>query len=120
MVERARKAVERLYTGLCDITNQQETFDPETGQTSFVETVAVTKQPCRLSYSSITAAVQSESAAAINQTIKLFLAPEIEVLAGAKVAVTQNGRTTEYKATGQPAVYSNHQEVVLRLADDKA
>lgn len=120
MVKRVRKAIEGLYTGLCDITNQQEAFDPETGQTSFTETVAVTKQPCRLSYSGSAAAAQSESAAEVKQTIKLFIAPKVEVMAGARVAVTQNGRTTEYKAAGQPAVYSNHQEIILELADDWA
>ena len=115
-----RKAIESLYTGLCDIINQQEVLDATTGQTSFKEVVAVSKQPCRLSYSVITAATEGDSAATVKQIIKLFIAPEIEVLPGARVAVTQNGRTTEYKAAGQPAVYSNHQEVILRLADDYA
>ena len=119
MVKRTRKAIESLYTGVCDVINQQETFDQATGQTSFVETTAATNQPCRLSYSTITA-VQKGNAAAVKQVIKLFLSPETIILAGARVAVTQNGRTTKYKAAGQPAVYSNHQEVVLELADDWA
>lgn len=120
VAKNVRKAIESLYTGLCDITNQQEVLDVVTGQTSFTEVVAVSKQPCRLSYSVITAATEGDSAATVKQIIKLFIAPEIEVMAGARVAVTQNGRTTEYKAAGQPAVHSNHQEVILRLADDKA
>lgn len=120
VAKNVRKAIESLYIGLCDITNQQEVLDAVTGQTSFKEVVAVSKQPCRLSYSVITAATEGDSAATVKQIIKLFIAPEIEVLAGARVAVTQNGRTTEYKAAGQPAVHSNHQEVILRLADDYA
>lgn len=115
-----RKAIESLYTGLCDIINQQEVTDATTGQTSFTEAVAVKQQPCRLSYSVITAATEGDSTATVRQIIKLFIAPEIEVQPGARVAVTQNGRTTEYKAAGQPAVHSNHQEIILRLADDKA
>lgn len=115
-----RKAIESLYTGACDIINQQEVLDAVTGQTSFAEVIAVSQQPCRLSYSSITAAAQGDSATGKTQTIKLFIAPEIEVLAGARVAVTQNGRTTEYKAAGQPAVYSNHQEIIVELAGDYA
>lgn len=107
VVKNVRKAIESLYTGLCDITNQQEVLDAVTGQTSFKEVVAVSKQPCRLSYSVITAATEGDSAATVKQIIKLFIAPEIEVLAGARVAVTQNGRTTEYKAAGQPAVHSS-------------
>lgn len=115
-----KKAIESLYTGLCDITNQQEVTDAATGQTNFTEVIAASQQPCRLSYSIITAATEGDSAATVKQIIKLFIAPEIEVLAGASVAVTQNGRTTKYKAAGQPAVHSNHQEIILRLADDKA
>lgn len=120
VAKNVRKAIESLYTGLCDITNQREVTDATTGQTSFTEAVAVKWQPCRLSYSVITAATEGDSAATVRQMIKLFIAPEIEVLPGARVAVTQNGRTTEYKAAGQPAVHSNHQEIILRLADDKA
>lgn len=113
-----RKAIESLYTGLCDIINQQEVTDATTGQTSFTEVIAVSKQPCRLSYSNIATAAESDSATGKTQTIKLFIAPDIEVMAGARVAVTQNGRTTEYKAAGQPAVYGNHQEIMLELAGD--
>ena len=115
----SRKALERLYTGLCDITDQQEVFDPTTKQTSFESVTVAQKQPCRLSYSSISQAVQG-NAAAIQQVIKLFIAPEVIVKAGARVDVTQNGRTTSYKAAGQPAIYSNHQEIVLELAGDYA
>lgn len=120
VAKNVRKAIESLYTGLCDVINQQEVLDAVTGQTSFTEVIAVSQQPCRLSYSFITAATEEDSAATVRQIIKLFIAPEIEVLPGARVAVTQNGRTTEYKAAGQPAVYGNHQEIILRLADDKA
>lgn len=113
-----RRAVERLYTGRCDIIDQQEMFDLESGQTSFAEVVVASGQRCRLSYSYLTAAEPKDGAAKVKQTIKLFLAPETVVRAGARVAVTQCGRTTEYKAAGEPAVYGSHQEVVLELAGE--
>ena len=115
----SRKAIERLYTGLCDIIDQQEIFDPETKQTSFESVTVAQAQPCRLSYSNISQAVQG-NAAAIQQVIKLFLSPEVIVKAGARVDVTQNGRTPSYKAAGQPAIYSSHQEIILELAGDYA
>lgn len=115
----SKKAIERLYTGLCDIIDQQEIFEPETKQTRFENVTVAQKQPCRLSYSSLSQAVQGD-AAAIQQVIKLFIAPEVVVKAGARVDVTQNGRTNSYKAAGQPAIYSNHQEIVLELAGDYA
>ncbi len=115
----SKKAIERLYTGLCDVIDQQEIFDPETKQTSFESVTVAERQPCRLSYSNISQAVQG-NAAAIQQVIKLFIAPEVIVKAGARVDVTQNGRTTSYKAAGQPAIYNSHQEIMLELAGDYA
>ena len=33
--------------------------------------------------------------------------------AGSKIVVTQEGRTAAYARSGEPAVYSSHQEIVL-------
>ena len=54
-------------------------------------------------------------ASAVVQIAKVFLAPEIKVKPGSKLSVTQNGVTTEYKSSGEPAFYSTHQEIVLEL-----
>ena len=58
---------------------------------------------------------QTDTAAQLVQTIKIFLAPEIRVQAGSKLTVTQNGVTTEYKSSGEPALYQTHQEIMLEL-----
>ena len=45
-------------------------------------------------------------------------APEIKIKPGSKIIVEQNGTTTEYSASGEPAVYFSHSEYRLaRLAD---
>ncbi len=49
--------------------------------------------------------------------MKLFLAPEIRVNSGSRIAVTQNGISNEYCASGEPAVYDTHQEILLELAE---
>jgi hypothetical protein len=76
--------------------------------------VVIENQPCRLSFSSNPSATDGDIAE-INQTVKLFFAPEIKVKEGSKIIVTQNGVTTEYKQSGTPAVYSCHQEIFLEL-----
>ena len=38
---------------------------------------------------------------------------ELDIPAGSKIVVTQEGRTNEYQKSGEPAVYSFHQEVML-------
>ena len=113
-VVKARKAIESLYDGICSITEYQKVQKPNKS-TAFEEKVTFFNMPCRLSHSVIAATHQSDVSAAVTQTTKLFLAPEILVKPGSKITVRQYGVTTEYKSSGQPAVYSTHQEIELEL-----
>lgn len=116
----ARKAIESMYDGVCTISNYQNIEDPITFVTELKEVEVIKDQPCRLSYSSLPVTNQTDSFAGVNQSIKLFIAPEVNIPAGSKIVVTQNGRTTVYKNSGQPAIYSTHQEIFLELFEDKA
>ena len=111
---RVRKAVESLYEGLCTVTERQPYSRPNKS-TGFKEVTVVKDQPCRLSFSSIPAAEQSETGATLQQSIRLFIAPEIDILPGSRITVTQDGRTVCYCRSGQPAVYAAHQEIDLEL-----
>lgn len=73
-------------------------------------------QPCRLSFSS-SPSVSDGDVPKINQTVKLFFAPEITIKEGSKITVTQNGVATVYKQSGVPAVYQTHKEILLELFD---
>ncbi len=117
IVERlARKAIEDTYSGSCTIRGYRESKEEKTRFTKEEEVTVLEKQPCRVSFQKIASAAQTETAAAVSQEIKLFLAPEIVVKSGSKIVVTQNKRTTEYVASGEPAVYPTHQEIILELA----
>lgn len=108
-----RKAIESLYKGVCTITNSQEVFNPVTKRTTFEDVTICENQPCRLSYNYYPNAEQTRTTANIIQTVKLFIAPELEILAGSKITVTQNNVTRIYVASGTAAVYTNHQEINL-------
>ena len=110
----ARKAIEKLYIGRCTITEHRQQVDEETKQTKFVDVDLFSDIPCRLSFSTLKS-TSDETVATVSQTTKLFLAPEINVPAGCKITVTQNGRATEYKQSGEPAIYTSHQEIQLQL-----
>ena len=112
---RARKAVESTYTGFCTISEYKDVKDEITKITRKKEVVVSENVPCRLSFESKKAAVPSETATAVSQGVRLFLAPEIIVRSGSKVTVTQNEVTSEYSASGVPAVYGTHQEIMLEL-----
>ena len=112
---KARKAIEAMYEGTCTITEQQKTKNADK-TTGFKDVVVLEGQPCRLSFKTISQTNPSENgAAAMTQVTKLFIAPEIQVKAGSKITVTQNGVATEYKNSGKPAVYTTHQEIILEL-----
>lgn len=112
---KARKAIESLYDGTCTITEHQK-VKKENKSTGFQDVVVLENEPCRLSFKTINNTNSTETgASAVVQIAKVFLAPEIKVKPGSKLSVTQNGVTTEYKSSGEPAFYSTHQEIVLEL-----
>lgn len=112
----ARKAIESTYIGICTILERRDVRDEETKITRKNEEIPVVKnQPCKLSFEKLNAAAQTETATNSTQGTKLFIVPEIKVKPGSKIIVEQNGVKTEYSASGVPAVYPTHQEIVLEL-----
>jgi hypothetical protein len=109
-----RKAIEMTYTGKCTISEYQS-YTKENKSTGHQEVPVITDQPCKLSFSRITNTSQGEAAAIVAQTAKVLIAPEIQIKPGSKLTITQNGITTEYKNSGEPALFSTHQEIVLEL-----
>lgn len=53
-------------------------------------------------------------------TVRLLLPSELVVRAGCIITVTQSGKTRTFEAAGEPAVYTNHQEIDLISADKYA
>ncbi len=115
-----RKAAESLYTGKCDIYEYTSVKDAVTKITRKEAHLHAADVPCRLSYSSKTAAKIGGSVTGISQTIKLFLSPDINVKEGSKITVKQDNLTRDYKASGSPAIYPTHQEITLELFKEMA
>ncbi|MCM0744899.1 hypothetical protein NB459_06105 [Clostridioides difficile] len=120
MVSRTKKCLERLYRDKCTIIEYQPIKDPITKRTNNKEVIVLENQPCKLSYKNIASATDGK-VAKLEQTIKLFISPNISVKAGSKLIITnQNNVTKEYVRSGEPAIYPSHQEIVLELFKDKA
>lgn len=118
--KQARKAIESSYKGLCDILEKRKVKDEVTKATVLIDIAVLSNQPCKLSYSSSGTANQTDAISNIEQTIKVFIAPEINIDPGSKLRITQNGITTDYISSGVPAVYETHQEVSLELEKENA
>lgn len=98
----------------------REVEDPITHVTTFKDVPLFIDQKCKLSYEKQTATTPTGGPAVIAQTTKLFIAPELDIPAGSKIIVTQHGKTTDYARSGEPAVYTDHQEITLDLFKEYA
>lgn len=114
-MKQARKAIEATYSGYATVVVHQKVTDEKTHLTGYQDVTVLERQPCRLSYESITTTSQQDAAAEVAQSIKLFIAPEIVIQENSKVIIEQNGRVGEYTNSGVAAVYPTHQEIMLKL-----
>ena len=115
MVNAHRKALERLWKDRCSIFIREEVTDPVTHLTDFEEKPLLQDRPCKLSFETLTSTNGDEVATA-QQVVKLFLSPDVKVPAGCKIVVTRPNdmeRTFTYARSGEPGVFSNHQEIML-------
>lgn len=127
-----KAAVVSLYSSTCTVTATTPTFDESTKQTTNTETTLFTNKPCRLSFISAPPSdklasfsnnlIHSDTPRAhfVDQQIKLFIDPALDIPPGSKISVTQNGLTQYFKSSGAPAVYSSHQEIELARLDNFA
>lgn len=111
----ARTAIESTYFGECDVIEFIEEKDPKTKVTSHKEEIVLEKIPCRLSFSEKKAAVPTETAAEISGGAKLFVSPDVVIKSGSKIVVRQDNMVRVFRASGVPAVYPTHCEIMLEL-----
>ncbi|HBF0844950.1 TPA: hypothetical protein KNP24_003765 [Clostridioides difficile] len=115
MMGKTRKAIEMMYRDKCTIIEYQPIKDPITKRTNNKEVIVLENQPCKLSYKNIVSATEGK-VAKLEQTIKLFISPNVSVKAGSKLIINNK----EYVRSGESAIYPNHQEIILELLKDKA
>lgn len=113
--EAAKKALEGTYEGSATVIEHKKVTDDENRLTSYEDVVVLEGEPCRLSFSRLSPAVQNGSSATAVQAVKLFLSPERKIKPNSKIVVEQSGVVTEYMSSGVPAVYETHQEILLDL-----
>jgi hypothetical protein len=111
----AREAIESRYKGTCTITEYKPQKDETTKITEHQEVIVIEDKPCNLSFERISSTSDNDGVPVIVQVTRLFISPEVQIKTGAKITVKQNGVTGIYQKSGEPAVYSHHQEVMLQL-----
>ena len=111
----ARKAIESTFRGVASVYVYDTVKDEKTKLQRSGEVCVLTDVPCKVSFESNTSAAQTETAAKLAQSIRVFVSPDVDIKPGSKLLVQQNGATTAYKCTGQPAIYPTHREYNLEL-----
>lgn len=115
-----KKALQLFWKDTCTVFVQSKKQNPITKRTETAETALFENQLCKLSFETLTSTSETNNAPSISQGVKLFLDSELSVPAGSKVVVIRNGKTFTYKASGEPGVFSNHQEIPLELFESWA
>ena len=110
--------LQKLWRDTCSIYNFEKVKDPKTKTSGFKEILVEENIPCRISFQNISSTSETPSITITNQVIKLFLSNKVEIKENSKIVVTRNGIPKTYKASGIPAIYSIHQEVIL-VTDNK-
>ena len=107
----SRTALEKRDDGRCTVIE----YKPKTVNhvTKHVEEAVLSDEPCRLSYSTVKAAEKSGMTSTADQTVKLFISPDVVIKPGSKIIVTHRGVSLEFRSSGLPSRYPTHQEIVL-------
>lgn len=116
-VVKARKAIEKMYVHTCTIVIKDKVKQKDYS-TKLVDKVLIEEQPCRISFSSISTVNENSHSGLKQQTIKLFIAPEVNIKEGSKIIVNHDGVESLFSKSGVPAVYPTHQEINLEIFKD--
>ena len=115
MVNAQRKALERLWKDRCTVYHRAKVKDPKTKITDFEEKPLLQDQPCKLSFETLNS-TDGDHVATVAQSVRLFISPDVEIPAGCKIVVTRFNdleRTFTYSRSGEPGIFTNHQEIML-------
>lgn len=112
--------LKKLWIGKCTIKEYRTITNPVTHQSIQDLIPVLIDEPCRLSYRYEQSTNIQNGTAVVSQSITLFIRPDLTIKPGSVIEVTQHGRTTVFKGAGKPAVYTNHQELIMELADGNA
>lgn len=106
----------RIWKDRCTIFIKKKVTDPFTKLTDLMEIPVINEEPCKLSFQTLAVNEEGAAAAKLTQSVKLFLSPNLEIPAGCKIVVKRFGvinREFVYARSGEPGIFTNHQEVPL-------
>lgn len=114
-------ALMSLWTDKMTVTVKESETEEKTGITSFKDKVIYSNEPCRVSFSSLSAAEITDGVQEIAQSVKLFASVKLDIPPGSEIIVVRRGgRAAVYESSGPAAFYLFHQEIPLKLKDKRS
>ena len=107
-----KPVLQRFWKDTLTVTEWAKVTKPNKS-TGFEEAVVLENEPCKLSYFTLQSVNQGDDAAKLAQVTKLFLDCDVPIKAGSKLTVQHKGQTLAFGQSGEPGVFSSHQEIVL-------
>lgn len=108
-----RAMLEKLWEDSCTVYIREKTTDATTKRTVYADYKLYENQPCKLSFETLTSTTEADHTPLVVQRVKLFVGNELDIPAGSKIVITRNNKTYTYKASGEPGVFTHHQEILL-------
>lgn len=119
MFKRARLPIRKLFTDTCTIISNERLVVDDFGSMQTNEVIICENEPCRLSYTVFKPSdTIYDGPSEVIQLITLIIREDLVIPANSRVIITRNNITAEFKCSGKAALYSNHQEINLKLGDD--
>ena len=111
-----KTALEKMWTDSLDVIVQEIVVNTQNGRSEFVEKTVYQNIPCRLSFHTPSQAVRTarergDYVTVAEQTVKLFLRPDVVIAAGSKIVVYRDGIEMFFARSGVPAIFDHHQEL---------
>ena len=85
----------------------------ENKTTKHEEVKVLYNEPCKLSFSTVTNARETETVSQTPQVVKVITDKDLLIRAGSKIVIKRGERTFVYASSGEPSVFMVHQEIVL-------
>ena len=107
----------KMWKDRMTVSEYMKTVNPDDNSIEFSEILVLEDIPCKISFTTINPASQSEAGAGIVQIVKLFCDNTIKIKPGSKITVWRyvggNYELFTFAQSGLPSVYTCHQEIML-------
>lgn len=111
-------ALASLYNSSCDIYYFLSDTNPSTNITSQSLQSIYQNIPCRVSYLTSSSTKKTNFSYINTNPIKIFIQCDLIINSSSIFYITNASKTSIYKASSEPFIYSSHQEIIVVPFED--